>query len=171
MARHPAAPAPFSRYPAAMNTQALKKRCRAYPGAAEILHAAPSNILVYSVGGKSFAYFKTSEPERWRFSFRASPERFVELTGMPGIKPARFMGRHRWVTVVQVERMPADYLVELVDWSYRRALGHLSRKRQAEMLDGANDAMRARLAPIAPPPARPRLATRRPPAHRAGGRS
>lgn len=154
-----------------MDTNALKKHCRAYPGAEEVLHAAPSNILVYSVGGKFFAYFKTSEPERWRFSFKTAPERFVELTDMPGAKPARFMGRYHWVTVVGVKRMPAEYLLELVDWSYRRALGNLSRKRQAEMLADASEEQRLRLTPIAPTKARPRLATLHPPAHRGRGRS
>lgn len=154
-----------------MDPTALKKHCRGYPGAAETLHAAPANILVYSVGGKFFAYFKTSEPERWRFSFKATPERFLELTGVPGIKPARFMGRHHWVTVVDVRRVPADYLRELIDWSYRRALGNLSRKRQAEALLHADEAQRARLSPVARPKARPRSPAPVRPAHRGGGRS
>ncbi|QWP78073.1 MmcQ/YjbR family DNA-binding protein [Lysobacter sp. K5869] len=154
-----------------MDTNALKKHCRAYPGAEEKLHGAPSNILVYSVGGKFFAYFKTSEPERWRFSFRTESDRFLELTGMPGIKPARFMGRHHWVTVVDVRQLPADDLRELVDWSYRRALGNLSRKRQAEVLQDVGEATRARLTPVAPRKARPRLLAPARFAHRAGGRS
>lgn len=154
-----------------MDTNALKKHCRGYPGAEEKLHGAPSNILVYSVAGKFFAYFKTSEPERWRFSIKVESDRFLELTGIPGVKPARFMGRHHWVTVVDVRQLPADYLRELVDWSYRRALGNLSRKRQAEALAGASEAVRARLTPVAPPKARPRLLTHPRSAHRAGGRS
>lgn len=154
-----------------MDTNALKRHCRGYPGAEETLHAAPSNILVYSVGGKFFAYFKTSEPERWRFSFRTTPERFVELTDMPGARPARFMGRHHWITVVDVRRMPPDYLRELVDWSYRRALGNLSRKRRAQALGDADEATVLRLAPVAPPKARPRLVSLPPSAHRGRGRS
>ncbi|MBO7942289.1 hypothetical protein JTP77_041280, partial [Streptomyces sp. S9] len=85
--------------------------------------------------------------------------------------PARFMGRHHWVTVVDVRQLPADYLRELVDWSYRRALGNLSRKRQAEALHEASEAVRARLTPVAPPKARPRLLAPSRFAHRAGGRS
>ncbi|WP_211264980.1 MmcQ/YjbR family DNA-binding protein [Lysobacter antibioticus] len=155
----------------AMDTERLKQWCRAYPGADEVLHAAPSNILVYSVGKKFFAYFKTSEPERWRFSLKVTPDRFVELTDMPGAKPARFMGRYHWVTLVDVRRLPDDYLCELVDWSYRKALGGLSRKRQAEMLAEADEAQRLRLAPIAPTKARPRLVTLPRRGHRADGRS
>ena len=120
-----------------MNTQQLKAHCQRYPGAVAILHGAPSNILVYKVGGKTFAYFKTSEPEQWRFSFRVSPDRFLELPGMPGVKPARYMGRFHWVTVVDVRRFPADYLAELVGWSYDKAFGSLSKARQRELAAAA----------------------------------
>lgn len=115
---------------AEMNTPQLKRHCRQYPGAVETLHGAPSNILVYKVGDKTFAYFKTSEPEQWRFSVRVTPDRFLELTDMPGVKPARYMGRFHWVTIVDVGKFPADYLIELVDGSYRRAVESLSKARQ-----------------------------------------
>lgn len=113
-----------------MNVDDLQEFLRGFPGAVQTLHAAPSNILTYKVGDKTFAYFKTSEPERWRFSFRATPDRFLELTGMPGVKPARFMGRFHWVTVVQVARFQEDYLRELVQWSYDKALSQLSKAKQ-----------------------------------------
>ena len=113
-----------------MTVNQLKKLCISFPGATGKLHAAPSNILVYSVGGKHFAYFKTSDPEKWRVSVRVTPERFVELTDMPGVKPARYMGRFHWVTIVTVRQFPVDYLTDLVEWSYQRALGSLSRTRQ-----------------------------------------
>lgn len=123
-----------------MNTQRLKLHCRQFAGAIATLHGAPSNILVYSVGGKSFAYFKTSEPERWRFSVRVAPDRFVELTGVPGVKPARYMGRFHWVTIVDVKAFPADYLAELVGWSYQKALGSLSRAKRAGLtVEGERD--------------------------------
>lgn len=116
-----------------MTVDELKSHCRDYPGAQETLHGEPGNVLVYSVGGKSFAWFKTSEPERWRFSFRTTPERFLELTGVPGFKPARYMGRFHWVTVVDVRGVPSDHLRELVDWSYRKAVSGLTRRQRAAL--------------------------------------
>lgn len=113
-----------------MNIQSLKALCRRFPGAEERLHGPPSNILVYRVGDKFFAYFKTSDPERWRFSIKVTPERFLELTDQPGIKPARWMGRYHWVTIVDVKRFPDDYLRELVAWSHRAALEKLSRRKR-----------------------------------------
>lgn len=118
-----------------MNVAQLKSLCRGLPGATETLHREPWNFLVYTVGGKKFAYFKTSLPERWRFSIRVTPYRFIELTDVPGVKPARYRGRYHWITIVNVSSFPAPYLAELVDASYQRALGSLSKAMQIAIRD------------------------------------
>jgi len=132
-----------------VNVAQLKRYCRGLPDAVEVDSGEPYNWLVYSVAGRKFAYFKTSEPERWRFSVRVTPDRFVELTengpharfarcpprgrnsrsgaalranGVPNVKPARYRGRHGWITIVDVAAFPADYLRVLVDASYDRAI-------------------------------------------------
>jgi predicted DNA-binding protein (MmcQ/YjbR family) len=117
-----------------MDTTRLKALCSRFPGATSRLHGDPDNVLSYSVGGKTFAYFKTSNPEKWRFSIRVSANRFVELTDVPGIKPARYRGRYHWVTIVDVRSVPAGYLGELVEWSYRKALGSLSKVRRNQVI-------------------------------------
>ncbi|OGT85022.1 MAG: hypothetical protein A3H91_16290 [Gammaproteobacteria bacterium RIFCSPLOWO2_02_FULL_61_13] len=113
-----------------MNVSQLKKFCLGFPGASETLYSPPGNFLAYAVGGKTFAYFKTSDPERWRFSTRVSPDRFIELTDIPGVKPARYRGRFHWITIVDVSSFPATYLRELVKESYLRALSSLTKARQ-----------------------------------------
>lgn len=117
-----------------MNTNQLKKICGELPGVTSRLYAHPSNILVYYVVGRKFAYFKTSEPEKWRFSIRVTPDRFVELTDVPGIKPARYMARFHWVTIVNPNAVSADYLNELIQWSYKKAIGSLSKLKQQQLL-------------------------------------
>ena len=114
-----------------MNVPQLKRFCREFPNATQTLHGEPYNFLVYAVGGRKFAYFKTSLPERWRFSVRVTPYRFIELTDVPGVKPARYRGRYYWITIVNVSSFPAPYLAELVDASYQRAFGSLSKAMQA----------------------------------------
>lgn len=109
-----------------VNVSQLKQFCRAFPHSVETLYGEPYNFLVYAVGGRKFAYFKTSEPERWRFSVRVTPDRFVELTDVPGVKPARYRGRYGWITIVSVSTFPADYLKELVESSYQRAFDSMS---------------------------------------------
>ena len=46
-----------------MNVTQTKRHCCSYRGVREIAHGEPWNVLVYSVGERRFAYFKTSEPE------------------------------------------------------------------------------------------------------------
>ena len=104
-----------------MNVAQLKRFCRGLPDTVEVDSGAPYNWLVYSVRGRKYAYFKTSEPERWRFSVRVSRDRFVELTEFPGVKPARYRGRYGWITIVNVAAFPGDYLRTLVNASYTRA--------------------------------------------------
>ena len=113
-----------------MNVAQLKKFCGGFPGATATLYPPPENFLAYAVVGRTFAYFKTSEPERWRFSIRVMPDSFIALTGMPGVKPARYRGRYHWITIVHVSGFPPDYLRELVEASYRRALMSLSKSPQ-----------------------------------------
>jgi predicted DNA-binding protein (MmcQ/YjbR family) len=106
-----------------MNVTQLQRFCRSLAHATETPYGEPYNFLVYAVRGRKFAYFKTSEPERWRFSVRVTPDRFVELTEVDGVKPARYRGRYGWITIVNVSAFPTGYLKELVEWSYHRAGG------------------------------------------------
>ena len=116
-----------------MNVEQLKAYCLSFPGseANEIKH--PGNLLSYSLMGNKFAYFKTSEPEQWRFSVKASPEVFMELTDQEGFKPARYMGRFYWVSIVNVAHMNEDYLKSLIDYSYNHALKKLPKYKQAQI--------------------------------------
>lgn len=116
-----------------MNVSDVKALCASFAEASFIERAEPSNILTYKVRGRNFAYFKTSAPERWRFSIRVSPERFLELTDQPNIKPARYMHRFHWITIVNVSAFNAEYLNELVEWSYWKACSSLSKKAQQEL--------------------------------------
>jgi len=113
-----------------MNVAQLQRLCARYPAAERVEHGEPSNVLVYSVGGKTFAYFKTSPPEQWRFSLRTPRDRFLELTDVPGIKPARYLGRFHWITVVDVRSVPPGELREWLAWSYHKALSSLSQRKR-----------------------------------------
>jgi len=113
-----------------MNTEQLKELCLSLPDAVSTELGAPGNLLSYAVQGKKFAYFKTSEPQQWRFSIRVNAERFLELTDQPGIKPARYMHRFHWVSIVSVSHVDEQYLTELLYWSYHRAVQSLSKRAQ-----------------------------------------
>lgn len=116
-----------------MNVDQMKEHCQRMAGVRHELYGAPSNVLVYSVGDKNFACFKTNAPEMWRFSLRVSPDRFLELTDMPGVKPARYMARFHWVTIIDVQSFPEDYLIELLQWSWQKAFSSLSKAKQKSL--------------------------------------
>jgi len=116
-----------------MKVEDVTKYCLSFPAATEREDGHPSNILSFYVANKKFAYFKTSEPEKWRFSIRTTPNRFIELTDQPGIKPARYMHRFHWVTIVDVSMMYEAHLIELIAWSYSKAFTSLSKKLQNEI--------------------------------------
>ncbi len=117
-----------------MNVKQITQLCLSYPGATDKLSGHPANIFTFKVGDKKFAYFKTSSPEKWRFSIRVSPSSFLELTDQEGVKPARFMGRFHWITIVNVDTFNDEYLKELIQYSYQKAISSLSKKRQALIL-------------------------------------
>jgi len=116
-----------------LNVEQLKSFCASLAQTSINEYTDSRNLLSYSLDNKKFAYFKTSEPERWRFSIRVCPERFLELTDQSGIKPARYMHRFHWVSIVNVSSMDEEYLKELVRDSYQRAMRSLSKKRQREL--------------------------------------
>ena len=116
-----------------MNVEQLKTFCMSLAGTSINEYTDSRNLLSYALDNKKFAYFKTSEPERWRFSIRVSPERFLELTDQEGIKPARYMHRFHWVSIVNVVSIDEDYLKELITDSYHKAMSSLSKKRQREL--------------------------------------
>lgn len=118
-----------------MNVKQLRKFCRNLPGTNERLLPDPYNILVYSLDKINFACFKTSAPERWRFSIKVTPPRFVELTDVAGVKPARYRGRFHWIAIVDVASFPAGYLRELVEWSHRYACERLPQTRRRLLFD------------------------------------
>ncbi|WP_293268226.1 MmcQ/YjbR family DNA-binding protein [Neptunomonas sp.] len=118
-----------------MNTDQLRNYCQSFKGATEKDSKHPSNILSFSIAEKKFAYFKTSEPEIWRFSIRVTPERFLELTDQPGIKPARYMHRFHWVTIINVQAMDEEYLKQLVLYSYQKAMSSLPKKTQNQWIE------------------------------------
>jgi len=114
-----------------MNVEQLKDYCLSLPGSEmkEIKH--PGNLMSYSLLGKKFAYFKTSQPEQWRFSFKTSSAVFMELTDQEGFKPARYMGRFYWITAVNVNEIDEAYLKSLIEYSYEAALNSLPKYKQA----------------------------------------
>jgi len=105
----------------------LESVCRALPGATEEI--LWGNDLVFKVGGKMFFATDASEDPAACFSFKVADERFLELTDLPGVRPAPYLARARWVQIdPRACKLDHDDLEQLVEHSYQLVFAKLSRK-------------------------------------------
>lgn len=76
-----------------MSIEAVRRICRTLPGVTEDVKWG--NDLVFSVGGKMFAAVDLEPPHS--IAFKCSEEVFGELVERPGIVPAPYLTRAKWV--------------------------------------------------------------------------
>jgi predicted DNA-binding protein (MmcQ/YjbR family) len=89
--------------------------------------------LVYSVGGKMFCVFLLRDGVTHSCSFKVDDERFLELTGVPGVIPAPYLARAHWVQVQPGHGLaPAD-LDALVRRSHALVAAKLTKSQQSEI--------------------------------------
>ncbi len=90
--------------------------------------------LVYSVGGKMFCVFLLNAAGRaTTCSFKVEDERFLELTGVPGVIPAPYLARAKWVQVQAGHALPPADLDALVRRSHALVASRLTKKLQKEL--------------------------------------
>jgi predicted DNA-binding protein (MmcQ/YjbR family) len=63
-------------------------------------------------------------------SFKCDPERFLELTDVPGIVPAPYLARARWVQVQEAKALPDPDARALVARSYALIAAKLTRRQR-----------------------------------------
>jgi predicted DNA-binding protein (MmcQ/YjbR family) len=65
--------------------------------------------------------------------FKVDPERFLELTDRPGIRPAPYLARAGWVAVADPSRLALAELGPLLERSYRLVVAGLAQRVQREL--------------------------------------
>ncbi|WP_283150971.1 MmcQ/YjbR family DNA-binding protein [Silvimonas soli] len=96
-----------------MNTAQFQALCAALPGVTFDVKWQTSQV--YSIGGKTFAMVR----EAGGVAFKVEAERFLELTDYPGVCPAPYLARHRWIALDAPTVLPDTLLAELIQTSYR----------------------------------------------------
>ncbi|THC44965.1 MmcQ/YjbR family DNA-binding protein [Massilia sp. Mn16-1_5] len=112
-----------------MNFESAKSLCRTFPGTTE--STKWDNDLVFSVGDKMFAV--TNLGEATGMSFKVDDERFLELTDRPGIIPAPYLARAKWVYVEHANALGDEEAAQLLRRSYELVFGKLTKKLQREI--------------------------------------
>ena len=99
-----------------MSFAALKKHALALPGAKpdikwEVDWTACIGGRMFLIGGP--------EPDPWKScAFKVDEHRFLELTGVPGIVPAPYLARAKWVSLQRPDALPLAELKALVTRSH-----------------------------------------------------
>src|SRR5271157_5147339 len=116
-----------------MNIDQLRKLCLAFPGATEQIQWGDD--LLFKVGGKMFAVTPL-EPRAVWLSLKASPENFAELTERPGVIPAPYLARAKWIALESRDALSAAELATLLRSSYALVVAKLPRKTRDAILRG-----------------------------------
>jgi predicted DNA-binding protein (MmcQ/YjbR family) len=108
-----------------MNIDQLRKLCLSFPGATEQIQWGDD--LLFKVGGKMFAVAPLEPAKVW-ISLKASPENFAELTERPGVLPAPYLARAKWIALESQDALPVAEIAGLLHESYELVLAKLPRK-------------------------------------------
>jgi len=108
-----------------MNIDQLRELCLSFPGVTEQMQWGDD--LLFKVGGKMFAVTPLVPAKVW-ISLKASPEKFAELTERPGVLPAPYLARAKWISLESADTLPDAEITQLVRESYKLVLAKLPRK-------------------------------------------
>ena len=97
--------------------------------------------LLFKIGGKMFA-ITSLEPSSVWLSLKASPENFVEFTERPGVIPAPYLAKAKWIALETRDALSTPDVELLIRESYQLVRSKLPRKVQ-ERLSQPPEARRA----------------------------
>jgi predicted DNA-binding protein (MmcQ/YjbR family) len=114
-----------------MNLLKAQALCRSLPGATEDVKW--ESTLVFSVGGKMFAATWNVASAR-HLSFKVDNDRFLALTDRPGIIPAPYLTRAKWIRIENIQTINDAELTELIKRAHELVFNKLTRKVQRDIL-------------------------------------
>lgn len=113
-----------------MNIKKAKALCLSLPGATEDIKWETN--LVFSVGDKMFAVTEADDKAKG-ISFKVDDDRFLELTDRPGIIPAPYLARAKWVYVEDLKSISDAEAAQLLKRSHELVFAKLTKKLQREI--------------------------------------
>ena len=103
----------------------LRRFCLSLPHTKEQIQWGSD--LLFKVHGKMFAVTPL-EPASVCLSFKCSDEAFAELTERPGVIPAPYLARAKWVALETRDAIAGEELAELLRASYELVVAKLPKK-------------------------------------------
>ena len=124
-----------------MNTvESIRKLCMSFPHSTEQIQWGYD--LVFKIAGKMFA-ITPLEPAPVFLTIKASDESFAELTERPGIIPAPYLARAKWVALERADAVSPAELASLLRNSYDLVVAKLPAKTRAALSSAKPKSKRA----------------------------
>ncbi len=112
----------------------LRPYCLAFP---HVTESVQWESLVFKVAGKIFA-IAALEPDKYLLSIKCAEEKLAEMVECPGIAPAPYLARAKWIALENEEALPHGQLRALIRESYDLVAAKLPRKSREAMLAGGS---------------------------------
>jgi len=110
-----------------VNLDTLRDYCLSFPGATE--NVQWGHDLCFKVGGKMFTV-ASLDPEPMGVSVKCTPDEFADLVEQEDIKPADYVARYHWVTLLAWNALPDREIRRLVKQSYELVVDKLPVRRR-----------------------------------------
>ncbi len=107
-----------------MNIEALRDFCRSLPAVTEDIKW--DNDLCFSGAGKLFCVAALDGP--LTIAFKVRDDEFDELSETPGIRPAPYMARYKWVLVEEIDKLSRQQWDHYLQQSYHLIKAKLPKK-------------------------------------------
>jgi predicted DNA-binding protein (MmcQ/YjbR family) len=107
-----------------MKIDQLRKLCLAFPGATEQIQWRDD--LLFKVSGKMFAVTPLEPSGLW-LSLKTDPQEFADLIERPGIIPAPYLARAKWIAIETPDALPMMEVAALLRKSYELVVAKLPR--------------------------------------------
>ena len=112
------------------SVESIRKLCMSFPHATEQVQWGYD--LVFKIGGKMFA-ITPLEPAPVFLTVKVDDESFAELTERPGIIPAPYLARAKWIALEHADAVSPSEFASLLRTSYDLVLAKLPAKTRASL--------------------------------------
>jgi predicted DNA-binding protein (MmcQ/YjbR family) len=107
-----------------MNIETLRELCRSLPAVTEDIKWG--HDLCFSVAGKMFCVAGLDGP--LTVSFKVRDDEFDEVSNSPGMRPAPYVARYKWVLVEEIDKLSRKEWEHDVKQSYELVKAKLPKK-------------------------------------------
>ncbi|HEY3935974.1 MAG TPA: MmcQ/YjbR family DNA-binding protein [Bryobacteraceae bacterium] len=113
----------------------LRAYCLSFPHATETVQWGEH--LVFKIAGKVFAITALEPDAPYLLTIKCAPEKFAECVERPGIVPAPYLARAKWIAVENEDAVSHAELKAMIRESYDLVCAKLPKKTREELARAA----------------------------------